>query len=487
MAFFSTGIADDLTDNAELPPRRRDRSPEHVHAPVAALGPQNVNPCGTGQSEPTSRFNDYTELRLTLKAPVERGVVHVRLRLLLDGVPRLRVSRLQRHVPRDAHVEEVHAALPDCLRSERHRINVNNRFFQDCTRIVPADNLGYTHACAQALSTLNGTGYEIKYGQTSLTVGNLNKGSGATNWLKTTAPIQAGRDVHAQLHRLRRSRRHPRFGSESRQLPLELDHPRQPGDGEAMDHHEESPRRVCRGRRRRRLRRSSPRAAATTPRSRRPHGKDARRRRHRRRHGRRGHAATRSSATSSSIRTWDNVSPIPDTCTESKNRNSYIGCDYWPTVTLNPVYDKFDYAVAVSNPQPKTVDRHRHAAARSRSPLTVSIAANSVQAIPLPWVPALKGPQFDQNTAVGDPGQEPHRARRAPTTSRRTSRSASTSSRRSSTRSTPASAARASATAARERIASRSRTTRRCSFRAPWPRATTGSSPGRRSARRRGS
>ena len=30
------------------------------------------------------------------------------------------------------------------------------------------------------------------------------------------------------------------------------------------------------------------------------------------------------------------VAPIPATCQESQNRNSYIGCDYWPTVTLNP-------------------------------------------------------------------------------------------------------------------------------------------------------
>src|SRR5271170_507668 len=45
------------------------------------------------------------------------------------------------------------------------------------------------------------------------------------------------------------------------------------------------------------------------------------------------------------------TSPIPQTCTDSNSRHSYIGCDYWPTVTLNPVYEQFDFAVAVSNPQ----------------------------------------------------------------------------------------------------------------------------------------
>src|SRR5580704_16766423 len=32
------------------------------------------------------------------------------------------------------------------------------------------------------------------------------------------------------------------------------------------------------------------------------------------------------------------TSPIPTTCSDSINRHSYIGCDYWPTVTVNPVY-----------------------------------------------------------------------------------------------------------------------------------------------------
>ena len=97
------------------------------------------------------------------------------------------------------------------------------------------------------------------------------------------------------------------------------------------------------------------------------------------------------------------VSPIPETCKESRDRNSYIGCDYWPTVTLNPVYEKFDYAVAVSNPHagPVTVSISGGALPQ---PIMVTVGPNAVQAIPLPWVKDLKGPQFDQNTVVGDPG-----------------------------------------------------------------------------------
>jgi hypothetical protein len=98
------------------------------------------------------------------------------------------------------------------------------------------------------------------------------------------------------------------------------------------------------------------------------------------------------------------TSPIPTTCAESIERDSYIGCDYWPTVTLNPVYTQFDYAVAVANPQPAQVVTVTVSGGALGSPITVQIPAGSVQSIPLPWVPALKGPQFDVDTAVGDPG-----------------------------------------------------------------------------------
>ena len=95
--------------------------------------------------------------------------------------------------------------------------------------------------------------------------------------------------------------------------------------------------------------------------------------------------------------------PIPKTCADSVMRNSYIGCDYWPTVTLNPVWPMFDYAVAVSNPQTSAVTVTVTGGALGQT-LTVSVPAGQVQAITLPWVPELKGPTFDQNTAVSDPG-----------------------------------------------------------------------------------
>src|SRR5689334_18510682 len=39
----------------------------------------------------------------------------------------------------------------------------------------------------------------------------------------------------------------------------------------------------------------------------------------------------------------------PGTCAEAAASKSYIGCDYWPTVTPNGVWDPFDFAVVVAN------------------------------------------------------------------------------------------------------------------------------------------
>src|SRR5688572_6115045 len=39
----------------------------------------------------------------------------------------------------------------------------------------------------------------------------------------------------------------------------------------------------------------------------------------------------------------------PTSCEEAKVTKSYVGCDYWPTVTANGVWSLFDFAVVVSN------------------------------------------------------------------------------------------------------------------------------------------
>ena len=69
---------------------------------------------------------------------------------------------------------------------------------------------------------------------------------------------------------------------------------------------------------------------------------------------------------------------------------SYIGCDYYPTVTANIVTTTFHFAVAVSNTtnQAATVTASKGANILS----TVTVPANSVQVIQLPWENTLKGP-----------------------------------------------------------------------------------------------
>ena len=69
---------------------------------------------------------------------------------------------------------------------------------------------------------------------------------------------------------------------------------------------------------------------------------------------------------------------------------SYIGCDYFPTVTANLVGTQFHFAVAVSNTTANSAAVTVTQGANTIS--TVTVAANSVQVIKLPWQLALKGP-----------------------------------------------------------------------------------------------
>jgi hypothetical protein len=83
----------------------------------------------------------------------------------------------------------------------------------------------------------------------------------------------------------------------------------------------------------------------------------------------------------------------PQTCLAAQDWHSYIGCDYWPTVTANSVWSIFDYAVVVAN------------AGANKANVTVTGPGNTYQmatvdagqltVLYLPWVPALKGPDFD--------------------------------------------------------------------------------------------
>jgi hypothetical protein len=91
----------------------------------------------------------------------------------------------------------------------------------------------------------------------------------------------------------------------------------------------------------------------------------------------------------------------PVDCADAKTSKSYVGCDYWPTVTANAVWSIFDYAVVVSNvgTSPATVTVTGGALTSTLPPITV--APGALEKIYLPWVPALKG--GDQDTCTQPP------------------------------------------------------------------------------------
>lgn len=84
----------------------------------------------------------------------------------------------------------------------------------------------------------------------------------------------------------------------------------------------------------------------------------------------------------------------PATCAEAAASKTYVGCDFWPTVTANSVWSIFDFAFVAANAgdQTATVTVTRGMKELAK----VDIAPNALATIPLPWVPELKGPVADQ-------------------------------------------------------------------------------------------
>jgi hypothetical protein len=82
------------------------------------------------------------------------------------------------------------------------------------------------------------------------------------------------------------------------------------------------------------------------------------------------------------------VIPDPTTCAEAASGHTYVGCDFWPTVTDNIVRPDFDYAVVVANTSSSAADVEVTRGGMSVAKTTVP--ANGLSKIYLPWVDALK-------------------------------------------------------------------------------------------------
>jgi hypothetical protein len=84
----------------------------------------------------------------------------------------------------------------------------------------------------------------------------------------------------------------------------------------------------------------------------------------------------------------------PVDCEEAKTTKSYVGCDYWPTVTPNAVWSIFDYAVVVANTGSKDADVT--ITGPNAVNKMVKVPAGELRKIYLPWVASLKGGEADE-------------------------------------------------------------------------------------------
>lgn len=81
---------------------------------------------------------------------------------------------------------------------------------------------------------------------------------------------------------------------------------------------------------------------------------------------------------------------------------SYIGCEYYPTVTLNPVWQGFDFAVSVANTGSATANVRIDQGDTMITSTSVSPGDTAI--VPLPWHPGLKGGDVDACQVTPDPG-----------------------------------------------------------------------------------
>ena len=76
-------------------------------------------------------------------------------------------------------------------------------------------------------------------------------------------------------------------------------------------------------------------------------------------------------------------------CSPQSLGNSYIGCEYFPTVTANEVSNDFAFAVAIANASNVAASVTIEGGAEA-APINITVPPQSVQVQPLAWVPDLK-------------------------------------------------------------------------------------------------
>lgn len=88
----------------------------------------------------------------------------------------------------------------------------------------------------------------------------------------------------------------------------------------------------------------------------------------------------------------------PTTCDQAKKSQTYIGCDFWPTITYNPVYHEFAFAVVLANGG--TADAEVTVERAGAMVDHVTVPAQGLATLKLPWVMELKGDEFTRTDAT---------------------------------------------------------------------------------------
>jgi hypothetical protein len=198
MSFFSSGTADDdVNTPSYLTCPGTDFQVTYTH-PMPLPKAQNVNPCNTGVDESTVSVHDYTELRMTVKAPINAGSFTFDFAFFSEEYPVYVCQGYNDTFLAIQTSKQFPSGQQIAYDANGHRINVNNAFFQDCNscvNCVPGYN--FTVTCSPgSLALLAKTGYETLLGPSSSPPSqcNLQNGSGGTDWLKTTSPVVPGEE-----------------------------------------------------------------------------------------------------------------------------------------------------------------------------------------------------------------------------------------------------------------------------------------------------
>ncbi len=196
MSFLSSGTAQDATDNGGYATCPGTDFATTFTNPLPLPKAQNTNPCGTGVDESTVSVHDYTELRMTVQAPINAGSFSFDFAFFSEEYPVYLCQGYNDTFLAIQTSQKYPGGYQIAYDANNHRINVNNSFFQDCNACsnCVSGQTGVNITCPNGIAPLGGTFYDVALGPSTAPPSNCNlgHGSGGTGWLTTTSPIVPG-------------------------------------------------------------------------------------------------------------------------------------------------------------------------------------------------------------------------------------------------------------------------------------------------------